>query len=104
MKDGSDRFSINAGGEVDHLTFPKRQFNDLLSKLRESRYHGHSVIVCWSHQQLPVIAKELGSVDAPDKWPKSRYDLVWALEMNTSGKVIKFEQIPQRLLFGDMKD
>ena len=102
LKDGGEGLSIS-NRDVDFLTYPKRQLPDLLSKLKDPRYYGHSVIVCWSHQQLSVIAKELGAENVPDKWPKSRYDLVWVLQLESSGKVVKFEQLAQRLMFGDLQ-
>lgn len=88
-------------GDVEYLMFPKRELHELISTLKDPKYSGNSLIVCWSHQQLSVIAKELGAKDAPDKWPKSRYDIIWKIEMDSSGKVVSFKQIPQLLLFGD---
>jgi hypothetical protein len=87
-------------GDVEYSLFAKRQLQELIAKLKDAQYQGHSVIVCWSHEQLPVIAKELGA-NAPDKWPKARFDLVWKIQIDSSGKVLNFEQLPQLLMFGD---
>lgn len=99
LKDGTDYMMI-CTDNVEFSLFPKRELQKVISKLKDVQYHGHSVLVCWSHEQLSVIAKELG-VDAPDKWPKARYDIIWKIQVDSSGKVVNFEQLAQLLMFGD---
>jgi len=99
LKDGTDPIMI-CTKDFEFSLFPKRQLQELIAKLKDVQYDGHSVIVCWSHEQLSVIANELGA-DAPKKWPKARYDLIWKIQIDTVGRVVNFEQLPQLLMFGD---
>ncbi|KAI8927869.1 hypothetical protein BC831DRAFT_510486 [Entophlyctis helioformis] len=66
---------------------------------------GRSIIVSWSHQQLPAIARYLGAPCelVPDKWQGPRFDVTWVVEMD-EGQEPTFRQMPQRLLYGDGDD
>ena len=59
------------------------------------------VLVSWEHKEILDIANMiLGSKKAsPQKWPGSRFDMVWVLDKH--GKGWKLTQVPQLLLPGD---
>ncbi len=59
-----------------------------------------TVLVCWEHSQIADCIAALPNPPAtPNKWPASRYDLIWRLEPDGDGW--RFEQMPQLLLAGD---
>jgi hypothetical protein len=59
------------------------------------------VLVAWSHEGIPAIAKALGPAepDWPRCWPKERFDLVWVF--SPAGGRWSLRQVPQWLLAGD---
>jgi hypothetical protein len=59
------------------------------------------VLVAWSHEGLPALARALGTVEpAPPKaWPKDRFDLVWVFTPQDGRWSLR--QVPQWLLAGD---
>jgi len=61
------------------------------------------VLISWEHNEILEIANLiLGSTKvSPQKWPGSRFDLVWIIEKQARGKAWKFSQVPQLLLPGD---
>jgi hypothetical protein len=61
------------------------------------KINNKSVLISWSHQQIPFLVKELSGKDV--LWPKKRYDVVFVLEIN--GDETSFKQLPQMLLPGD---
>lgn len=62
------------------------------------------VVIVWDHETIPQLAREFsGSSEIPDRWPKSRYDLVFVLQPSAqpSANGYRFSQMPQQLLAGD---
>jgi hypothetical protein len=70
---------------------------------RETRYDGHTVLICWEHKVIPEIAKEFATDDAPKKWRGDAFDRTWVLTLK-SGHRYKFNDLPQKLMFGDSKN
>lgn len=61
------------------------------------------VLVAWEHNAIIGIANLILGNDrvCPQKWPDSRFDMVWVLDrLAETGKWV-FTQVPQRLLPGD---
>jgi hypothetical protein len=60
------------------------------------------VLIAWEHEAIPAIANRiLGDMTrCPQKWPDTRFDLVWVLDRQPSGHWT-FAQVPQMLLSGD---
>lgn len=60
------------------------------------------VLICWEHTLLHNIAVLLGAdaADVPANWHGDRYDIIYLLDFDASGKCT-FAQIPQKLLYGD---
>ncbi|KAI8902782.1 hypothetical protein BC833DRAFT_616314 [Globomyces pollinis-pini] len=81
--------------------FTKNQLNSLISLIKSGQYNGKSIIISWSHQQIPEIAKALGvpSDQVPRKWKKDRFDVTWVIHANQP--VPTLLQLPQLLLYGD---
>ena len=60
------------------------------------------VLVCWHHSTLPELAREFKAPGVPATWPDRTYDRTWVLTFPNDGPVV-FENLPQRLMFGDSK-
>jgi hypothetical protein len=62
---------------------------------------GGVVLICWKHEDILAIAQRLtsGSI-LPRRWQGSRFDMVWAFDMNPAG-VYEFTQIPELVMPGD---
>jgi hypothetical protein len=63
---------------------------------------GGPVLIAWEHDAIPGVANRiLGDMTrCPQKWPDTRFDLVWVLDRQPSGHWT-FAQVPQMLLAGD---
>jgi len=61
------------------------------------------VLICWQREYIPKIAISiLGSPGiAPAKWPEAWFDMVWIFDRSRSSGSYRFNQVPQRLLWGD---
>ena len=59
-----------------------------------------AVLVCWRHDALPRLARELIADDRiPAAWPADRFDVTWSILR--AGQSWRFQQVPQLLLPGD---
>jgi hypothetical protein len=68
--------------------------------LTNSAYAGRMVLVCWEHTAIPDLARALGASQAPSQWHGKSFDRLWIITYPPEGKVA-FEDLPQKLLFGD---
>ncbi|KAI8924368.1 ribosome 60S biogenesis N-terminal-domain-containing protein [Entophlyctis helioformis] len=89
----------------DLIAFLKGEPHRLQAPHMPASLDGRSIIVSWSHQQLPAIARYLGAPCelVPDKWQGPRFDVTWVVEID-EGQEPTFRQMPQRLLYGDGND
>lgn len=64
------------------------------------------VLIAWQHEAIPGIANQILGNDttAPQKWPGSRFDLVWVFDLDAGSGTYAFTQVPQLLLAGDSPD
>ncbi|OGB86563.1 hypothetical protein A3J41_00215 [candidate division TM6 bacterium RIFCSPHIGHO2_12_FULL_38_8] len=85
--------------------------------LNQDEYFGKTVLIAYEHDHIPAIGKAFveqtntTQVTLPNMWPFSHtpvaesakiYDRVWVLEFDPeTGKIINFQNLPQRLMFGD---
>ncbi len=60
------------------------------------------VLIAWEHEAIPDVLNAIvgNKTTCPQKWPGSRFDMVWVLDAKSSGDW-SFEQVPQLLLSGD---
>lgn len=70
--------------------------------LTDPQYTGMMVIICWHHGNIPALAAALGLTNSPGPWPDAVFDRVWRIQY-TDGQVL-FDNLPQRLLFGDSQE
>ena len=53
---------------------------ELARQLRsDSRFQNKTVVVCWVHQSLPDLARELGVKNPPAEWGAENYGGAWVL-------------------------
>lgn len=95
------------GGEcgVTFDCFSKTNVGDVAAHVNSPQFFGKSVIICWSHQQIPHLCALIGA-NCPSRWPKRRYDVTWVLEIDNlangaGGCATNFKALPQCLLYGD---
>ncbi|MEI7529679.1 MAG: histidine phosphatase family protein [Elusimicrobiota bacterium] len=90
--------------------FTRGQKHKLVNAIMAApEYEGRLVLVCWEHDALVDIAEEFAVYGGPGQqaqpaipsyWAASVFDRAWVLNF-AGGKLISFEDIPQRLLPGD---
>ncbi len=83
--------------------FPKGDEADLVKAALAA---AGPVLVAWEHEAIPEIANLVvgNSTTCPQKWPGSRFDLVWVFDRRKTGSGWDFAQVPQMLLSGDSKE
>jgi len=109
--------AIYASGHADHGSRrPVQTVTPLAERLGQHIHHGCGLgdeaalaaklavhdgvaLVAWHHEAIPAIARSLGAVDIPQRWPDDRFDVVWTFTRDGSGW--RFAQVPQLLLAGD---
>jgi len=85
------------------VRFAKGDELDLVEAAIEAK--GPALIV-WEHEAIPGIVNAIvgNKKTCPQKWPGSRYDLVWILDRRAPGAKWGFRQVPQMLLHGDSEE
>jgi hypothetical protein len=98
--------------ELATLLGPKAKFvldygKDKEDKLLDAAIAAESpVLIAWEHEAIPDIANRiLGNENTvPQKWPGSRFDLVWVFDRADGSSAWSFAQVPQLLLSGDSSE
>ncbi|MBA3813604.1 MAG: histidine phosphatase family protein [Alphaproteobacteria bacterium] len=67
--------------------------------LKNPKYDGSTVLVCWSHGHIRPLVLALGGED-PGKWNADIFDQVYLLTFEDSTQP-KLQKILQKLMFGD---
>jgi len=70
--------------------------------LNDPAFDGKTVIVCWTHDELPALARALGAKPKPKSWKGAVFDRIWLIEFKTNKVVCK--TVLQQLLPGDSKN
>jgi hypothetical protein len=71
-------------------SFRSIQCKTLAETLRsDAQYRGQSIAVCWTHRELPAVAKALGASvgEYPDPWDEIVFDLILRFCYGKRGKV-----------------
>ena len=71
------------------------------SVLKNSAYHGRTVIICWTHHEIAGLAGALGVKPKPASWKDSTFDRLWLIKPDSSGA--QLQDLPQHLLKGDSR-
>ena len=84
-----------------HQDFTKTQIDLLTNEIKTNSIdNGHTVVICWEHKMIPLIAKALGATTTPQEWNGAVFDRAWVLEFDESG-VKSFKDIPEHVLPSD---
>ena len=95
----SEKFNL-----VINSDFTREEVKKLVADIKNNKsLNGKMIIICWEHKLLMEIASELG-VDEPLDWPKKQYDRIWSLSYSKDNKLVKFQNLPERLLPADSKN
>lgn len=79
--------------------YENKNYNKLVADLfNDPGVQGKTVVIFWHHGELSNLVQALGGPKV-DKWNKSVYDRIWSLTYKNGN--VYFEDLPQRLLFGD---
>src|SRR5205814_251005 len=88
------KLPVNATYQADEFAKLAREL------LRDPKYAGRTVLVCWHHGTAPQLAARLGAAGAPAAWKGGAFDRVWDIAYDDRGTAT-FRDRPQRLLDGD---
>ena len=90
------------GVEID-TAFKDGQEKDLV---KDALARPGVVLISWQHEAIPEIANRIldNQTTAPQKWPGSRFDLIWVFDRDSGSGIYHFTQVPQLLLAGDSAD
>ncbi|MDP1836701.1 MAG: hypothetical protein Q8K75_12350 [Chlamydiales bacterium] len=83
-----------------NTTYQHLQFARMAQEIRtRPEFHGKVVLVAWEHHVIPELARKLGAKNAPKKWDGDVFDRLWVITYD--GSQVLFQDLPQRLLYGD---
>lgn len=88
------KLTINQTYERDDY---KRMVDEIMNNLS---YHEKSVLICWDHSVIPEIARAFKAFQSPNRWQPEIFDRTWLITSGVNGKVT-FQNLPQRLMYGD---
>jgi hypothetical protein len=61
--------------------------------LSKKKYNGKTVLICWTHEYIPLLIESLGIHPAPEKLPDDAYDRVYLIRYTADGpKLEMFRQ------------
>lgn len=82
-------------------TFESNDYKKMVEEIKkDSALSGKMVLICWEHTYIPEMARAFGAYQTPATWSASSFDRTWIITFQPSGKAI-FQNLPQRLMFGD---
>lgn len=84
--------------------FKDRDFQKLADELKAAP-HGHTILICWHHEEIPNLIHALGADAAKlipgDKWPGAVFGWVIQLRYDANGKLINAQRIDENLMPDD---
>jgi len=69
----------------------------------DASYHDKTVLICWEHSHIPEIARAFGALQTPGRWLNEVFDRDWVISFSKTGRAT-FQNIPQRLMYGDTQN
>ena len=83
-------------------TFTNDTFKNMVEEIKSNAsYKGKTVLICWEHSMIPDVARAFGALQTPGRWQGESYDRVWKISFSSVGGRPSFQNVPQRLMFGD---
>jgi hypothetical protein len=86
--------------------FKNDQFAELARALR-AEPHGHTLLVCWHHGEIPALLQALGAdpnAVLPDgKWPGKQFGWLIALTFDGNGALASAKRVDEQLMPDDAR-
>jgi hypothetical protein len=90
------------GQEINHQ-FVKDDSPAMVEFLKSSStFNGKTVVISWGHDEIGMISQKLGKDNG--EWSSAQFDRAWVYQFNSVGKLMKFSNLPQKLLPGDSQE
>ncbi|OFZ29855.1 MAG: hypothetical protein A2622_10855 [Bdellovibrionales bacterium RIFCSPHIGHO2_01_FULL_40_29] len=81
--------------------FTRDEISELIQFLAHApSVQGKKVVIAWQHLTLAEIAERLGASMAPRHWGGDIFDRYWVLDFE-NGQLVRFQNLPQKLLRSD---
>jgi hypothetical protein len=88
--------SLAMGAHIDTSLKANRTVALAAKLFEENRYVDKFVVICWTHTQLPALARALRASEGqyPDPWDESTFNLILQLDYRRNGRpaVTQIEQ------------
>ncbi len=95
--------TVKAFGLEVQAQYTAEEYKDLAEHIMTNKeFDGKYIIISFEHHHIPLLAHAMGVKQAPHSWPEV-FDRAWVTKFDKHGKVLSFENKPQRLLYGDSK-
>jgi len=76
------------------LSFPKSDYQKLAADLlTNSKFQGKTVLICWDHELIPLLAEKLGVIPRPKKWASHDFDTVYWITYDSKGNISSFKEL-----------
>lgn len=73
-------------------TYASKQYDNLAKDLlKNAKFSGKKVVICWDHTVIPQLAKALGVTQTLNPWPPEDFDTVYLLQYDDKQKLKHFE-------------
>lgn len=83
-------------------TYTKKEYESLAQDiLNNPQYSGKTVLICWEHKMIPFLTNALGVQPMPAPWPGKVFDRTLVITFKPNGQIASFQNLPQKLLYGD---
>ncbi len=98
------KLGIAINASPDGATVAQYASTDYTAMVADALARSGSVLIAWEHEDIPLMANVIlgNKTTAPQTWPDARFDVVWTFDLNPATNTYSFNQLPQRLLEGDL--
>lgn len=87
-----------------HTEFLPDQYREIAQKIKEDPlYANRMILIAWEHHAIPLLAQALGVHPEPPRWHGEVFDRIWLITYREDGTA-DFQDLPQKLLFGDSEN
>jgi hypothetical protein len=81
--------------------YTRDEFKKMVDEVLSSPdYDGKTVVICWEHKVIPMMAKAFGAESVPEEWHGKHFDRTWVIALKGQDKP-SLKVLPQMLMYGD---
>jgi hypothetical protein len=85
-----------------NTTYSHDQYAKMAQAILQNPSYDHkTVLICWEHHVIPALAYSFGVKPQPPRWHNTVFDRTWVIYYNKNSSIASFQNLPQRLLYGD---